>query len=121
VRVSSEKQTLILAGESIPPRADAGSQLKRVTMLLVQGEYAPAQRTVTVESIPASAPAGAGAQSALLAPAAAIDDTAGEEMSISLPAAPADYRGLSAGAAEYARTQSLSGGRARRQIIDTYA
>ncbi len=87
--MTSEKQTLILAGESVPPRGDAGSQLKRVTMLLVQGEYGAPAPTVTVESIPA--------------------------------AAPADYRGLSAGAAQYARTQNLSGARARRPIIDTYA
>jgi hypothetical protein len=112
LRVTSDKQTLILAGESVPPRADAGAQLKRVTMLLVQGEYAAAP-TITVEALPSS----------LLAPldegfsdlAAADGSTAG------LPAAPADYRGLSPGAAQYARTQNLSAGRSRRPIIDTYA
>jgi hypothetical protein len=118
--VTSEKQTLILAGESAPPRADVGSQLKRVTMLLVQGEYAPANRTITIESIPA-------ADSAITPfetkpPAATpVDPMAEDAVAINLPAMPADYRGLSAGAAEYARTQDLTGGRPRRQIIDTYA
>ena len=62
VRVSSDKQTLILAGEATPPpRADAGrtdasrsgrgSQLQRVTMLLVQGEYAAG--TLAADSSPA--------------------------------------------------------------------
>lgn len=120
MRVTSEKQTLILAGESAPPRADVRSQLKRVTMLLVQGEYAPANRTITIESIPASDSAIAPFESNPPA-AAAVEPMAEDAIAIHLPAVPADYRGLSAGAAEYARTQDLSGGRPRRQIIDTYA
>jgi hypothetical protein len=103
VRVTSEKQTLILAGEPLPPRADNGAPLQRVTMLLVQGEYAAGAipPTITVESLPAEGAA----------------DTL-----IGLPAGPADFRGSTAGAAQYARTQSFAGGRQRRRpLIDTYA
>ena len=117
MRVTSEKQTLILAGESVPPRADAGAPLKRVTMLLVQGEYGAAP-TITVEALPVEA-----LPSNLLAPLeeGSSDLAAAHGSAAGLPAAPADYRGLSPGAAQYARTQNLSAGRARRPIIDTYA
>ena len=92
MRVTSEKQTLILAGESAPPRADVRSQLKRVTMLLVQGEYAPANRTITIESIPASDSAIAPFESNPPA-AAAVEPMAEDAIAIHLPAVPADYRG----------------------------
>jgi hypothetical protein len=130
VRVTSDKQTLILAGEAIPPprtdmgragagRADAGSQLQRVTMVVVQGEYAAAPRTVVADSGTAKSPEAADGESVLLSSAAAVD----------MPAVPANFivpspassRGLSTGAAQYARTQNISGGRARSQLIDTYA
>ncbi len=95
MRVSSDKQTLILAGEATPPpRADVGrsagdssgtgSPLRRLAMLLVQVD-APA---VPPQGVVPHLSSG---------------------------------RALSAGAAEYARTQNLSAGSARIQLIDTYA
>jgi hypothetical protein len=125
VRVSSDKQTLILAGEATPPpRADAGrsgrsgmgSQLQRVTMLLVQGEYAAG--TLAADSGPAKFLA-TDSERVLLPSSAAVD----------APAVPAQFpvpypssnRTLSAGAAAYARTQNFSGGGTRSQLIDTYA
>jgi len=125
VKVSSDKQTLILAGEAIPPRADVGLamrraetglQLKRVAMLFVRGEYTS---TLTPDSSPAGFLAATARDRALLPPAAAV----------AAPAAPAQFlvpysssnRIPAAGAAEYARTQNLSDGRTRSRIIDTYA
>jgi hypothetical protein len=96
VRVGSDKQTLILAGEPIPPRSDAarsddggsatGGRLRHVTMLLVQGEYD--------------------------APAASVQH---------IVPSPASGRMMSGGAAEYARMQNLSGASRRIPLIDTYA
>jgi hypothetical protein len=126
VRVGSDKQTLILAGEAAPPpRADAarngrtgmGSQLQRVTMLLVQGEYAAS--TLATDSSPAKFLAATDSERVLPPPAAAVDVPAmSAQFVVPYPSA---HRTLSAGAAEYARTQNLSGGGRRRQLIDTYA
>jgi hypothetical protein len=126
VRVSSDKQTLILAGEAAPPpRADAarngrpgmGSQLRRVTMLLVQGEYAAS--TLAADSSPAKLLAAPDSERVPLPPAAAVEVPAvSAQFVVPYPSA---NRALSAGAAEYARTQNLSGGGRRRQLIDTYA
>ena len=107
MKVSSDKQTLILAGETFPPprinadgagagRSARGVQLQRVTMLLVQGEYA----ATTLAAASVDAPA---APSQSLVPYASSN------------------RALSAGAAAYARTQNLSGDRTRSRLIDTYA
>jgi len=92
VKVSSDKQTLILKGEPVPPRLTAGGagasrsetgvQLQRVTMLLVNAVAVPAQSLVPYSST---------------------------------------SRPLSGGAVEYSRTQNLSGDRPRSQFIDTYA
>jgi hypothetical protein len=128
VRVSSDKQTLILAGEATPPsRADAdrtyagpsgmGSQLQRVTMLLVQGEYAAG--TLAADSSQAKFPAAADGGRVLAVSAAAVDAPAVSARYL-LPQ-PSPGRALSAGAAEYARMQNLSGGSTRSQLIDTYA
>jgi hypothetical protein len=125
VRVSSDKQTLILAGEAIPPprvaagRSETSSQLQRVTMLVVRGEYAATAVTANSSSAKFSATADSESDLDLLASVAAIDAPA-------LPAQflvpyPSSNRALSAGAAEYARTQDLSGGRTRSRLIDTYA
>jgi hypothetical protein len=122
--VSSDKQTLILAGEAIPPprvaagRSETGSQLQRVTMLVVRGEYATALAADS-SSAKFSATADSESDLDLLPSVAAIDGPA-------LPAQflvpyPSSNRALSAGAAEYARTQDLSGGRTRSRLIDTYA
>jgi hypothetical protein len=110
VRVTSDKQTLILAGEAIPRRAAVDAPLTIVatraddTMLLAQGDFARKQ-------------------------------TGGESLAGLIPA-PTDGRGklaryeqfgFSRGASfsaahEYARTQDLAGnGAARTAIIDTYA
>jgi hypothetical protein len=124
VRVTSDKQTLILAGEAIPPprvaagRSETGSQLQRVTMLVVRGEYATALAADS-SSAKFSATADSESDLDLLPSVAAIDGPA-------LPAQflvpyPSSNRALSAGAAEYARTQDLSGGRTRSRLIDTYA
>src|SRR5580658_10342697 len=121
VRVSSDKQTLILAGEAIPPRAAAagrsetGPQLQRVTMLLVRGEYAAA--TLAADSSPAKFLVPDSEPVAL--PSAAAVDEPTEPIQF-LVTYPSSNRTLSTGAAAYARTQNLSGGRARSQLIDTY-
>ena len=93
MRVSSEKQTLILAGETLP-RRNLGRPLTMVatpadvTLLLAQGEEA------------ASGP------DALLPATAAL----------------VSYRNVSFGAADaYARTQAMTSGTSRTAIIDTYA
>lgn len=128
MRVSSDKQTLILAGEATPPRrADAdrtsaglsgkGSQLQRVTMLLLQGEYAAG--TLATDSSQAKFLAAADGERVLPASAAAVDAPAVSAQSV-LPH-PSSGRAPSAAAAEYARMQNLSGAGARIQLIDTYA
>jgi hypothetical protein len=128
VRVSSDKQTLILAGEATPPRRAAanrtsagssgvGSQLQRVTVLLVQGEYAAG--TLAADSSQAKFLAAADSERALLASSAALDAPAVSDQGV-LPH-PASGRAPSAAAAEYARMQSLSGASTRIQLIDTYA
>ena len=128
MRVSSDKQTLILAGEATPPRrGDAdrtsaglcgkGSQLQRVTMLLVQGEYAAG--TLAADSSQAKFLAAADADRVLLASAAAVDAPAVSAQGV-FPH-PSSSRAPSAAAAEYARMQDLSGTSVRIQLIDTYA
>lgn len=123
MRVSSDKQTLILAGEAIPPRAAAadrpetGPQLQRVTVLLVRGEYAAT--TLAADSSPGEFLASADGEPAALPSAAAVDSPT-EPIQFLVPY-PSSNRTLSGGAAEYARTQNRSGGRTRSQLIDTYA
>jgi hypothetical protein len=126
VKVNSDKQTLILAGEAIPPRAHAdrdadGSgmrvQLQRVTMLFVQGDYAAT--TLAADSNPAKFLASAG-ERVLLPSAAAVGAPAAPAQS--LVRCPSPRRALSVGgAAEYDRMQNLSGDRTRSRLIDTYA
>jgi hypothetical protein len=124
VKVTSDKQTLILKGEPFPPprlnaggagasRPQTGVQLQRVTMLLVQEDYA----TLAPDSSAAKFLA-APSEPALLPSAAAVDALATPGQSL-VPYSSAN-RPLSAGAAEYARMQNLSGDR-RSQLIDTYA
>jgi hypothetical protein len=94
VRVSSEKQTLILAGEAVPQRPlprplTIVATPADVTLLLSQGDGMSSS-----------------AEPALLQPAAAF----------------AFHRNVSNGAAgAYARTQALARGNSRTAIIDTYA
>jgi hypothetical protein len=97
-KAPADKQTLILAGEAIPPRvgvgrtvltrAETGLQLQSVSVLLVRGPPA-----VTAPVVPAQ----------FLVPYSSSN------------------RFSAAGAAEYARTQNLSAGSTRSRIIDTYA
>jgi hypothetical protein len=126
VKVSSDKQTLILAGEAIPPpranvdRGASGSemrvQLQRVTMLFVQGDYAATPLATDSGGAKFLAAAGSGR---VLLPSAAVDQAMPAQ---SLVPYPSPQRALPAGgAAEYVRTQNLSGERTRRQLIDTYA
>ena len=96
MKVSSDKQTLILAGEPIPPCVDVGRavlsrgrtglQRQHVSMLLVREAPAvPAQRLVPYSSSSSSS------------------------------------RVPTGGAAEYARTQNLSVAGTRSRLIDTSA
>jgi hypothetical protein len=108
--VTSDKQTLILAGEAIPRRAAVDAPLTIVatradeTMLLVQGDFA--RKQAGGESLAGLIPSAADSRSKL---------------------ARYDQFGFSRGASfsavnEYARTQDLAGnGAARASIIDTYA
>lgn len=128
VKVTSDKQTLILKGEPFPPprvnaggggvsRSDTGIQLQRVTMLLVQEDFAaPALASDSSAAKFLAAPS----EPALLPPAAAVDAPAVRAQSV-VPYSYSSIRPAAAGAAEYARTQNLSGDRTRSQIIDTYA
>jgi hypothetical protein len=136
--VSSDKQTLILAGEAVPrrdlagasanePGASAtGSRLQRVTiiatrsdaMLLVQGEYAANPRALPADSA-ATGSLIAGRNDMML-PAAA--DLAYPAAAANIRTAyPSSHRGASSAAAAYARTQDLPHGGTRKAIIDTYA
>jgi hypothetical protein len=125
VKVSSDKQTLILAGEPMPPRrgsagdsrasgSDMGVQLQRVTVLVVQEDYAAAP----LDSSSANTVL-APAERARLPAAVAIDAPAVRTRAVVPYISP--KRALSAGAAEYVRTQNLSNDGGRSQIIDTYA
>jgi hypothetical protein len=123
VKVTSDKQTLILKGEPFPPprvsaggvgvsRSDTGIQLQRVTMLLVQEDFtAPASESSAAKFLAAPR------DPALLPPAAA---PAVRAQSV-VPYSYSSNRPVAAGAAEYARTQNLSGDLTRSRIIDTYA
>lgn len=121
MQVGSEKQTLILAGEPVPlpagePRGGAGTQLQRVTMLLVQGEYgsggmrggnsSPAKALPIIDS-----------------PSVELLSTDSDD-SRSLPALharPYVSSKRTTGAAEYLRMQTLVGVAKRNQLIDVYA
>jgi hypothetical protein len=125
VKVTSDKQTLILKGEPFPPprlsersagagRSDKGLQLQRVTMLVVQEDFAaPALASDSNAAKFLAAPS----EVALLPSAAGAPTMRAQ----SLVPYSSSNRALSAGAAEYARTQNLSGDRTRSRIIDTYA
>jgi hypothetical protein len=113
VKVDSDKQTLILAGEASPARrvgadtgrADLGLQLQRVTVLLVE-DYVAATL-----SIDPRAPSTCANGRALLPSAGAVT-------------APPSYGSASAsssGVAQYSRTQNLSVDRTKSLLIDTYA
>ena len=94
MRVSSEKQTLILAGEAVPQR--------------------PLPRPLTIVATPADV-------TLLLAQ---DDEVSGRPEGTLLRPAPAFafHRNISYGAAgAYARTQALAAGNSRTAIIDTYA
>ena len=102
VRVNSEKQTLILAGEPVPQRFAYNAASSRNPLTLV---------ATPVDDPPLIAQRG-------------LEDT--EPTLTTLPG----YLGASAGLADrgafgavaaYARTQQLSVGNARSAIIDTYA
>jgi hypothetical protein len=113
VRVNSNKQTLILAGEPIPQRGAARSEEPRLTivatradetLLLAQGDFSP--KPFAVES-----------NSSLMTVAMAK----GQYMLARSGYRPST-RGASFSAAnEYARTQDLPGNGSRTALIDTYA
>ncbi len=94
MRVSSEKQTLILAGEAVPQR--------------------PLPRPLTIVATPADV-------TLLLAQG---DEMSGSSERTLLYLAPAFsfHRNTSYGAAgAYARVQALAGGNSRTALIDTFA
>ena len=97
-------------------RSEMGVQLQRVTMLLVQGDYAA---TPLAANSVAAKFLGSPRERVLLPAVAAVDAPTAPTQSL-VPYASSN-RALSAGAAEYARTQTLSGGPARNRLIDTYA
>jgi hypothetical protein len=96
VRVNSEKQTLILAGESVPQGGGRAS-VRSVA-------YIDSQRPLTIIATPVDDPM-------LLELTPLSRDLV----------SPADRGNSHSAAGAYARTQELAGGSARRAIIDTYA
>jgi hypothetical protein len=117
VKVSSDKQTLILKGEAVPPRravggaADAAGteisvQLQRVAVLITPRDFAangPVGLSQRVLPSAAGAAGVLGVSARSLAPYSVSN------------------RGQRAGAAEYVRTQNMTGDDLRSQLIDTYA
>ena len=98
VRVSSEKQTLILAGESVPQRGAITGARSFASI--------DSQRPLTIIATPVADPM-------------LLELTS---LSRDLVSPRSADRGNSYGAAgAYARTQQLAGGSARSVIIDTYA
>lgn len=101
MRVNSEKQTLILAGEPVPRRF---------------AYNATPQRPLTLVATPVDEP--------LLIAQPGLEDLSADVMTLPgylVPSAgPAD-RGAYGAVVAYARTQQLSVGNQRRGIIDTYA
>ncbi len=101
VRVNSEKQTLILAGEPVPQRFSYN---------------ATPQRPLTVVATPVDDP--------LLISQPGLDDLSPDVMNLPgylAPSALPAERGTYGAVAAYARTQQLSAGNPRLAIIDTYA
>ena len=124
MKIGSDKQTLILKGEPIPPRVNAGDaglvrryavglQLQRMTMLLAQGNYVASPLVAEGAALFAAVP------SVPALPASAV------AIALSVPAQSlmsySSNRARSAGAAEYALTQNRSGASMKSQLIDTYA
>jgi hypothetical protein len=122
VRINSDKQTLILAGEAIPRRdaasssvsdfglSDLGPRLTIVatradnTMLLAHGELARKASTAADDST------------------SAVMTHSGGQSKLERSAYLSSARGSSFHAAnEYARTQDFEGQGTRSTIIDTYA
>jgi hypothetical protein len=92
--VSSDKQTLILAGEAVPQR--------------------PMPRPLTLVATPADV-------TFLLAQGDEASDSSEGRLRLPVPAF-SFHRNISFGAAgAYARTQALAGSNSRTAIIDTYA
>jgi hypothetical protein len=98
VRVSSEKQTLILAGESVPQRGVIAGARSLA--------YIDSQRPLTIIATPVDDPM-------LLELTSLSRDL--------LSPRSADRGNSYSAAGAYARTQQLAGGSARSAIIDTYA
>jgi len=92
---------LILKGEPFPPPRFSSTAM-------------PAADGSTATLLPASS-------GTALLPSVAADAGLPGPAQFFVKPNPSPYRALSAGAAEYARTQNLSGDRTRSQLIDTYA
>jgi hypothetical protein len=115
MRVGSEKQTLILAGEPIPPRAGddlggADTQLQRVPEQPAYGTGL--LRTGAHGTLPS-------ADSKSLASLSAKQDESRSMPAVHSRAFVSSKR--TTGAAEYVRLQSLVGAAGRNQLIDVYA
>jgi hypothetical protein len=112
VRVNSENQTLILAGEAVPRRSATESRARSVAYAA-----APLRRPLTIVATPVDDPK-------------LIIQGEFAHVSVDITALPrnlvASYRLADGGSSSiaanaYARTQSLSVGSAHTAIIDTYA
>jgi hypothetical protein len=123
MRVGSDKQTLILAGEAVPPRdiddqSAHRAQIQRVTtVLVVQEEFGTG---IGASNLRPSQPFPTAHSKGALS----VSRDEDEDDSPSLPAPYVRSRpssGRTTGAAEYVRTQSLFGVAARTQLIDIYA
>lgn len=101
VRVNSERQTLILAGEAVPQRFAYGAS--------------PSLRPLTLVATPVDDP--------MLIAQGGFDELSPESTALSQRLVPsvAERGSASSAATAYARTQQLSVGSARTAIIDTYA
>ena len=133
MRVTSDKQTLILAGEPLPRRgvadadetsSTAGSQLQRLTIiatrsggttLYLQGEYAASARALSGSSQSTTALVSSETLEPQALPRLPAPYVA------SSPPVPSAIRGHSSGAAQYARTRDLLDAGTRASFIDTYA
>jgi hypothetical protein len=102
VRVSSEKQTLILAGEAVPQRGLANP---RAGFALFDPS---AEHPLTIVATPV--------EEALLSMGDTVDSAGSALVMLPRSALPSSNP-----AAAYARTQELSFHRARAPIVDTYA
>lgn len=103
MRVNSENQTLILAGEPLPRRSLTESNARGFAFAA-----SPSRRPLTLVATPVDEPI-------------LIGQSGSEDLSAELTVLPRNRGSVYSGADAYARTQQLAAGSARSAIIDTYA